>query len=58
MKQNIIPPARNLETGRFLTGNHYSPDTEFKKGQHWRNYKPYWNKEWLYNEYIIKEKIR
>ena len=42
--------------GRFVKDEHYSPATEFKKGQHWRAPKPYWDKEWLFNEYITKEK--
>ena len=28
----------------------------FKKGYTYRNKKPFWNKEWLYNEYINKQK--
>ena len=36
--------------GRFVKGVRSSPNTEFKKGQHWREPKPYWEKEWLYNE--------
>ena len=42
--------------GQFIKGQHYSPKTEFKKGQHWRKKQLYWNKEWLYNEYIVKGK--
>ena len=42
--------------GRFIKNYHYSPDTEFKKGQHWREPKLYWDKNWLYNEYVIKKK--
>src|ERR1017187_922137 len=42
------------EKGRFIKGYHSSPETEFKKGQHWRNKKPHWDKDWLYNEYISK----
>ena len=42
--------------GRFLKGLHYSAETEFKMGEHWRNPKPYWDKEWLLNEYIKKKK--
>ena len=26
---------------------------QFKRGHHWRKPKPYWNREWLYNEYVI-----
>ena len=37
--------------GRFLKGNHYSPETEFKKDEHWRSRKPYWDKEWLREKY-------
>lgn len=25
---------------------------QFIKGTHWRNRKPYWDKEWLYHEYV------
>lgn len=42
--------------GQFLKGIHYSINTEFKKGQHWRKPNKLWNKEWLYNKYH-KEKL-
>jgi hypothetical protein len=42
--------------GRIKTGQHLSKATEFKKGQHWRKEKPYWNREWLYNEYVNKSR--
>lgn len=42
--------------GRFIKGHHYSPKTEFKKGQTRHKPKPYWNRDWLWNEYIIKNK--
>ncbi len=29
---------------------------QFIKENHWRNHKPYWDKEWLENEYITKKK--
>ncbi len=29
---------------------------KFKKGQHWRAPKLYWEKEWLYQEYIVKQR--
>jgi len=29
---------------------------QFIKGTHWREAKPYWDKEWLYTEYIINQK--
>ena len=43
------------EDGRFLPGQHASPETEFKPGQHWRPRKPYWDAEWLREEYVTKE---
>lgn len=42
--------------GRFIKGIHSSQKTEFKKGQHWRKPKLYWNKEWLENEYLYNNK--
>ena len=47
---------RDKITGRFLVGNRYSPTTEFKRGQHWREPKPYWDKDWLFSEYVSKGK--
>lgn len=41
--------------GRFQKGIHAHPETEFKKGSHWRPSKPHWNKAWLENEYLIKK---
>jgi len=29
-------------------------DGRFKKGQHWRPRRPYWDKAWLENEYLVK----
>ena len=42
--------------GRFIKGIIYNPKGTFKKGFTWRKPKSYWNKDWLYNEYINKEK--
>ena len=42
--------------GRFIEGVHYSPETEFKKGTHWRESKPYWNKDFLEDLYINQKK--
>lgn len=42
--------------GRIKKGEHRSPKTEFKNGSHWRNPKPFWNKEWLLEEYIAKQR--
>ncbi len=44
------------DKGQFTKGHHFSPETEFKKGQHWRPKKPYWDKDWLENEYTVKER--
>lgn len=40
--------------GRFISGEHYSPTTEFKKGEHWRTRNLYWDREWLRSEYEDK----
>jgi hypothetical protein len=29
---------------------------QFKKGQHWRKPAPWWNREWLVNEYATKQR--
>ena len=42
--------------GRFKAGYRSHPSTEFKKGQHWREKKPFWEKAWLENEYVNKKK--
>jgi len=42
--------------GQFVKGQHASLATEFKKGQHWRKPKLYWDKAWLENEYVTLEK--
>ena len=42
--------------GRFIKGISYSPNTQFKVGQHWRNKKLFWSKSWLYNEYITNNR--
>lgn len=44
------------EATRFKKGISVSPATQFKKGKHWRAKSLYWNKEWLYNEYIINKR--
>jgi len=42
--------------GRFVKGHSASPKTQFKKGQHWREKRPWWQKEWLEKEYLGIEK--
>jgi len=37
--------------GQFIKGDHPSPKTEFKKGEHWRSRKAHWDKSWLEREY-------
>ena len=44
------------EKGQFIKGYHYHTETEFKKGQHWRKKKPFWDKEWLEKEYHQKDR--
>lgn len=41
--------------GRFRKGERRSPKTEFKPGEHWRERKPYWDRDWLYDAYVVKE---
>lgn len=40
--------------GRFKKGERRSPATEFKPGEHWRDPKPFWDRDWLVTEYIEK----
>jgi transposase-like protein len=42
--------------GRFIKGQRYHPATEFKKGECWRERKIFYDKDWLYNEYINRHK--
>jgi hypothetical protein len=46
----------NKNDGRFRKGEHRSPSTQFKPGEHWRPKKPYWEKVWLENEYLVKQR--
>ena len=39
--------------GRFVKGERVSIATEFKKGEHWREHKPYWDEAWLRWEYLL-----
>lgn len=52
----ILQNMSRNEKGQFERGTRNAIKTEFKKGQHWREPKPYWKKEWLYNEYVVKER--
>lgn len=38
--------------GSIQRGEHRSRDTEFKKGQHWRSPKPFWDRDYLIREYL------
>lgn len=40
--------------GQFAKGHRSSRATEFKKGRHWRHPKPYWQRDWLLEEYATK----
>ena len=42
--------------GRFKKGERRSPKTEFKPGEHWRPAKPFREKEWLEQEYVVKKR--
>ena len=42
--------------GQIQKGEHLSKKTEFKKGEHWRDEKPFWNSEWLFDEYVNKKR--
>ena len=55
-RYDITMETKRDERGRYIKGQHYAVKTEFKKGQHWRTPKPYWNREWLYKEYVEKRK--
>jgi len=39
--------------GQFLKGYSSSPLTQFQKGTHWRERKPWWDRAWLANLYEI-----
>uniref|UniRef100_A0A6M3XEW1 Putative homing endonuclease n=1 Tax=viral metagenome TaxID=1070528 RepID=A0A6M3XEW1_9ZZZZ len=57
--RNKISEGNNIfrdEKGRFIKGYHSHPETEFRKGEHWRIPKVYWKKEWLHNEYLTNKK--
>lgn len=41
--------------GQFIKGHRASTKTEFKKGEHWRSPKAHWQKQWLYQKYVIEE---
>ncbi|KKN21601.1 hypothetical protein LCGC14_0923760 [marine sediment metagenome] len=42
--------------GQFVKGVRSSFKTEFKKGEHWREPKAHWEYDWLFNEYITKQR--
>jgi hypothetical protein len=44
------------DKGQFVKGVRSHPETEFKKGEHWRPRRPYWDRDWLYNEYVTKQR--
>lgn len=44
--------SERASNGCFVAGVRAAPATEFKAGQHWRQRKPHWDKEWLEREYV------
>lgn len=52
-RKGELPRSKN---GRFIKGICYSKKTQFKKGQHWREKKLFWDKKWLINEYKNKKR--
>lgn len=46
-----VAMTRNAK-GQFVKGARAHPATEFKKGQHWRPRRPYWKRDWLYEQYV------
>jgi len=42
--------------GQFIKGFSNNPETQFKKGEHWRKHQSFREKEWLISEYIGKKK--
>lgn len=42
--------------GQFVKGERASVETEFKPGQHWRPAQLFRDKEWLHQEYIVKQR--
>jgi len=42
--------------GRYKKGHRGSRATQFKPGEHWRDPQPYWDRDWLYEEYIVKQR--
>ena len=55
VRETLRSLPRTVE-GRFVRGFKYSEATQFKKGEHWRESKPWWNRDWLFNEYVTLEK--
>lgn len=42
--------------GQFVKGFRASPETEFKKGEHWRERKDHWDYNWLFGEYVTNRR--
>lgn len=42
--------------GQFVKGERAHPETEFKKGQHWRKPQAFRDKAWLVTEYVEKKR--
>ena len=48
---DVLKDMRNSK-GQFIKGVRSSPETEFKRGYHWRSRKLYWCRYWLRYNYI------
>jgi hypothetical protein len=44
------------DKGQFIKGIRSHPETEFKLGEHWRPNQVFRDKNWLYSEYIEKQR--
>lgn len=51
-----MPRKRTGEFNIRRTSNFQDGGGKFKKGTHWRKVRPHWSKEWLFEEYINKQR--
>ena len=55
--KNLSDSTSNRDSkGRFIKGVRYSPQTEFKKGEHWRKHSVFREKTYLLSEYQDKKR--
>ena len=57
MTEEILTDSENpkleLPQKKHVLKPFQEPSGRFKKGTHWRNSKPYWDKGWLYRRYVV-----